>query len=169
MLQCFYSYMFLIENLCSLQDAVTPLSEAEAVDLVKTCFASATERDIYTASFFLFPPSLPLCDGIFVGVRLQLWWNQVLIRSTRAQFFAHEVHFFLFLTCPSMFLTGRQTWNCCPKQRWYSSWIHGTEEGLISLESCHTGQAEVGGAAISKFSVFLCCRGLTFSYESSLI
>lgn len=34
------------------QDAVTPLSELEAIDLVKTCFASATERDIYTVSSF---------------------------------------------------------------------------------------------------------------------
>ncbi|KAK7251994.1 hypothetical protein RIF29_26127 [Crotalaria pallida] len=30
------------------QDAVTPLAEAEAINLVKTVFASATERDIYT-------------------------------------------------------------------------------------------------------------------------
>lgn len=40
-------------HLISEQDAVTPLSESEAIDLVKTCFASATERDIFTVSLFL--------------------------------------------------------------------------------------------------------------------
>ncbi|ONM22763.1 Proteasome subunit beta type [Zea mays] len=34
--------------LLPVRDAVTPLSESEAIDLVKDVFASATERDIYT-------------------------------------------------------------------------------------------------------------------------
>ena len=38
----------------ALQDAVTPLVEAEAIDLVKTVFASASERDIYTVSSISF-------------------------------------------------------------------------------------------------------------------
>ncbi|KAK4361499.1 hypothetical protein RND71_020451 [Anisodus tanguticus] len=36
------------------KDAVTPLSESEAIDLVKTCFASATERDIYEYAYTRF-------------------------------------------------------------------------------------------------------------------
>jgi 20S proteasome subunit beta 6 len=39
-------------TLLLVQDAVTPLSESDAVDLVKDVFASATERDIYTVCCF---------------------------------------------------------------------------------------------------------------------
>ncbi|XP_047320554.1 proteasome subunit beta type-1-like [Impatiens glandulifera] len=35
------------------QDVVTPLSEAEVIDLGKTCFASATERDIIIVVYML--------------------------------------------------------------------------------------------------------------------
>jgi 20S proteasome subunit beta 6 len=49
------SFIWLCKKLVILQDAVTPLTEAEAIDVVKDVFASATERDIYTVYFcFLF-------------------------------------------------------------------------------------------------------------------
>ena len=38
-------------KLLLVQDAVTPLSESDVVDLVKGVFASATERDIYTVCY----------------------------------------------------------------------------------------------------------------------
>ena len=44
-----------------MQDAVTPLSESEAVDLVKDVFASATERDIYTVSSIRTVAKLRVC------------------------------------------------------------------------------------------------------------
>ena len=55
-----------------LQDAVTPLSEAEAIDLVKTVFVAATERDIYTVSFIAYvglsasPFTMKLVNTLFV-------------------------------------------------------------------------------------------------------
>ncbi|KAJ8549167.1 hypothetical protein K7X08_032874 [Anisodus acutangulus] len=51
------------------KDAVTPLSESEAIDLVKTCFASATERDIYEYAYTRFGDSLEIvvlnADGVY--------------------------------------------------------------------------------------------------------
>lgn len=44
-----------------MQDAVTPLSESEAIDLVKDVFASATERDIYTVSCICSLQKLRVC------------------------------------------------------------------------------------------------------------
>ncbi|WRX23189.1 hypothetical protein QQP08_015676 [Theobroma cacao] len=47
----FYSIHSCLTNPWPVQDAVTQLSESEAVDLVRTVYASATERDIYTIQF----------------------------------------------------------------------------------------------------------------------
>jgi 20S proteasome subunit beta 6 len=51
---------------------VTSLSGSEAIDLVKTVFASATERDIYTVSLW-FSTILPLWE-----VLLCLFFNKSL-------------------------------------------------------------------------------------------
>ena len=78
-----------------MQDAVTPLSETEAIDLVKTCFASATERDIYTVSlsnFYLsFVIVLYKCRNFDVG------WKQcsTILRALHKEFF--DVKFLLEL------------------------------------------------------------------------
>lgn len=48
-----FLYLYLAslsKNRNLLHDSVTPLSELEAIELLKTSFASATERDIYTVS-----------------------------------------------------------------------------------------------------------------------
>lgn len=62
-LEIMFKVWYLIKIPLLAQDAVTPLSENEAIDLVKTCFASATERDIYTVSLFV--SLLSPCFSIF--------------------------------------------------------------------------------------------------------
>lgn len=69
-----------------LQDAVTPLSELEAIDLVKTCFASATERDIYTvseSSILSIRRSYLLFFELFVELSLLVICTMFLIRLAR--------------------------------------------------------------------------------------
>ncbi|KAK8965386.1 Proteasome subunit beta type-1 [Platanthera guangdongensis] len=60
------------------RDAVTPLSESEAVDLVKDVFASATERDIYTVRFPIFFQLLAFCESDIFPTQQHAYSSRVL-------------------------------------------------------------------------------------------